>query len=64
MDDDRPAVGLIAGYGRPPFLVANGIHKAGRRLVVVGLRGEASPRLKGLADDFVWASITRMGRWV
>ena len=33
--DNRPAVGLIAGYGRPPFLVAHGVHQAGKRLVVV-----------------------------
>ncbi len=64
MDSQLPAVGLIAGHGRPPFLVAEGVRKAGRKLVVVGLRGLASPRLKDCADEFVWAGITRMGRWI
>jgi DUF1009 family protein len=62
--DNRQVVGLIAGYGRPPALVADGVHKAGKRLVIVGLSGSASPRLKGLADDFVWGSPFRMGRWI
>jgi hypothetical protein len=57
-------VGLIAGYGRPPFLVADGIHKAGRPVVIVGFDGLASPRLKDLADRFVWAGITRMSAWL
>ena len=57
-------VGLIAGGGRLPFLVAEGIRKAGRPLVVVAFRGLASQRLKGLADTFAWASITRPGHWL
>jgi hypothetical protein len=57
-------VGLIAGGGRPPFLVADGIRKAGRPLVVVGLRGHASPRLRDIADSFTWVGITRIGRWI
>lgn len=57
-------VGLIAGSGRLPFMVAAGVHQAGRRLAVVGLRGLASERLKFLADDFQWVGLTRMGTWV
>ena len=60
----REPVGLIAGYGRPPFLVARGMRAAGRKVVVVALRGLASRRLADLADVFVWASMTRMGQWV
>ena len=63
MKKNRP-VGLIAGSGRVPFLVAGGVRKAGRRLVVVGLRGEASARLKDLADEFAWVGIARIGSWV
>ena len=62
--DEMEPVGLIAGAGRPPFLVASGIRKAGRRLVIVGLRDFASQRLEDLADEFIWAGITRMGRWL
>jgi DUF1009 family protein len=61
---EREPVGLIAGYGRPPFLAAQGIRAAGRKLVIVALRGQASLRLKDLADEFVWAGMTRIGRWL
>jgi len=60
----RQPVGLIAGSGRLPFLVAQGIVKTGRPLVVVGLRGLASTRLRDLADHFAWGVITRPGRWL
>ena len=64
MNGSVPPVGMIAGYGRPPFLVADGVRKAGRKLVVVGLRGLASPRLRDVADEFGWCGITRLGRWI
>jgi len=57
-------VGLIAGSGRLPFLVAKGVKKLGHPLIVVGLAGNASPRLKDLADRFAWAGITRPGKWI
>ncbi|HUS46589.1 MAG TPA: UDP-2,3-diacylglucosamine diphosphatase LpxI, partial [Phycisphaerae bacterium] len=61
MNVDVQPVGLIAGSGRLPFLVARGVLKEGRPLIVVGFRGLASTRLKDLASDFVWGSITRLG---
>jgi DUF1009 family protein len=60
---DTAPVGLIAGHGRMPFLVANGIRAAGRRLVVVGLRDMASPWLMGRADDHTWCGLARVGHW-
>ncbi|MFB3891085.1 MAG: LpxI family protein [Phycisphaerae bacterium] len=57
-------VGLIAGSGRVPFLVAGGIHKAGRRVAVVAMRGVASSRLRDVSDDFAWVGITRIGSWL
>ncbi len=64
MTDDSTPVGLIAGYGRPPFLVADGIHRAGKKLVVVGFPHLASPRLQYNADAFKWCGITRIGSWI
>lgn len=60
---DVPPVGLIAGSGRLPFLVAAGMRASGRRVVVVGLAGLASPRMRDQADVFKWASIVRLGAW-
>jgi len=57
-------IGVIAGNGRVPILVARGIRQAGSPLVVVGLRGLADPALRGMADHFVWAGVVRVGRWI
>lgn len=57
-------LGIIAGAGRFPFLVAEGAKRAGRPVVIVGLRGLASPDLKACADRFYWSGIVRLGRWI
>ena len=64
MGERAENVGLIAGGGRPPFLVANGLREAGKRVVIFGLREAASVRLKDYGDDFRWIRITRIGSWV
>lgn len=61
---DQPPIGLIAGHGRLPFLVAHGVRQAGRPLVVAGLEGLCSPRLGDLADAFNWVGICRVGEWI
>jgi len=58
-----PGLGVIAGAGRFPFMVVEGARKAGCRVVVVGLRGLADPRLQDLADEFHWAGMLRIGSW-
>lgn len=57
-------LGLIAGEGEFPLLVARGARAAGRRVVVVGLRGCARPELGALADVFRWRGIVQLGRWI
>jgi len=60
---DNP-LGIIAGAGRFPFLVADGARRAGRPVVIVALRGLANPDLRALADRFHWSGIVRLGRWI
>ncbi len=55
---------MIAGAGRPPFLVARGVRQSGRRVIVAALSGSASPRLADYADVFRWVGVTRLGSWV
>ncbi len=52
MTHTRQPLGLIAGAGRLPILIARGARAAGRPLVVVGLRGFADASLAELADHF------------
>ena len=63
-DPSSNAIGLIAGAGRFPFMVAEGARRAGCRVVVVGLRGLADPALGELADSFHWSGLARLGRWI
>lgn len=57
-------LGLIAGEGELPLLVARNVKRADRRLAVVGLRGYADPQLRDLADSFCWRGIVQLGRWI
>jgi DUF1009 family protein len=60
---DEP-LGLIAGEGVFPLLVARGARAAGRKVVCVGLAGNAWSQLRQECDRFDWAGITRMSRWI
>jgi DUF1009 family protein len=57
-------LGIIAGSGAFPFMVARGARQAGCHVTIVGLRGFADPALAEVADVFRWAGIARTGRWI
>jgi len=57
-------LGLIAGEGELPRLVAGGARRAGRSVAIVALRGCADPALRELADRFCWRGIVQLGRWI
>ncbi len=63
-DNSDNRLGLIAGAGRFPFMVLEGAQRAGRRVTVIGLRGLADPAIASSADEFCWAGIARLGRWI
>lgn len=57
-------LGIIAGEGIFPFLVARGARQAGLRTVAVGLAGSVRPELAGEVDVFKSVGLTRMGQWI
>jgi len=57
-------LGLIAGSGELPMLVAKGARAAGRRVVCVGIHGAFDERLPALCDRFDSAGLVQIGRWV
>ncbi len=59
----RP-LGLIAGNGRFPFLVAAGARRAGRRVIAVAIREEASPELADAVDEIHWVGLGQLGRCI
>jgi len=62
--DSGKIVGLIAGQGRLPFLVADGARRAGLRVICVGLADSAEPSLADHVDVFFHGAIARPGGWM
>lgn len=60
----REKLGLIAGGGQFPFLVARGAKRAGLEVVCLGFRGLTSKDLAKETDRFKWISIARVGQWI
>jgi DUF1009 family protein len=57
-------VGLIAGGGRLPFLVAAGARRQGLRVVCVGLTGYVDEPLAAEVDVFHSVAVARPGSWL
>jgi UDP-2,3-diacylglucosamine hydrolase len=57
-------LGLIAGNGRFPFLVAAAGRRAGRKVVAVAIREEASPDLPAAVDVVEWVGLGQLGRCI
>ncbi len=61
-EDD--VLGLIAGEGRLPFLIAAGARRAGLKVICVGLADNAEPSLSEEVDVFYRVAIARPGSWI
>ena len=67
MTDDRAnlnVVGLIAGQGKLPFIIAKGARDAGLRVICAGLAENAEPELIELVDEFKYVPLARLGCWI
>ena len=64
MPADPLHLGLIAGQGRLPIIVARGMKAAGATICCVGLRDQFDADLPGLCDLFRRAGIVQIGRWI
>ncbi|HEX8324312.1 MAG TPA: UDP-2,3-diacylglucosamine diphosphatase LpxI [Tepidisphaeraceae bacterium] len=61
----RPTtLGIIAGEGVFPMLVARGARAAGMRTVAIGLAGSVWPEVEKEVDVFRTVGLTRLGSWV
>jgi len=57
-------IGIIAGSGRLPFLVADGAKRQGMKVVCVGLYGNAEQTLENHVDVFKIVPLARPGAWI
>ncbi len=57
-------LGLIAGQGQLPLIVARGMKQAGKSVCAVGLRDQFDAQLPPLCDQFHSAGVFQIGRWI
>jgi UDP-2,3-diacylglucosamine hydrolase len=57
-------LGLIAGHGRLPFMIAAGAKKAGCKVICVGLADTVDAELAEEVDVFYRVAIARPGAWI
>ncbi len=60
----RPRIGLIAGGGRFPLLVAQSARKKGYYVVVAAHLGETEPKIESLADETHWLRLGQINRLI
>jgi len=60
----KDKLGLIAGQGRLPFLVAAGAKRAGLRVICVSPGDNAEPSLADEVDVFYRVALARPGAWI
>ena len=61
-DGATETIGLIAGWGRYPLLVAEALKKQGHRVACCGVAGHADEKLPALCDEFTTVGIAKVGR--
>lgn len=54
-------VGLLAGWGQFPIVVATALRSQGRRVFGLGVKGHADPALRELCDDYAEVGVARLG---
>ncbi len=59
--EDRPTIGLIAGWGRFPVLVAEAASRRGYRVACVAIRDHADPVLDEVCDHVRWMGVAKFG---
>lgn len=57
-------IGIIAGGGRLPIAIAEGMRAAGREVCVLGLRGHYSKEIVAVSDRFATVGTLRLGSWI
>ena len=58
----KSTIGLIAGNGKLPILLAKSMQEGGKRVVAIGHLGETQQRLKYHVDILHWVSIGALGK--
>jgi hypothetical protein len=55
-------IGLIAGWGRYPIVVAEALRRSGYKVYCVALKEHADPALANICDELQWTGVAQIGR--
>ncbi len=55
-------VGILAGWGRYPVVIAEALRDQGYEVCCLGVKGHADPVLAKLSHDFGWVGLAKIGR--
>ena len=64
MENPHHTIGLIAGGGQFPLLVADAARKQGTRVVAVAHHGETDAALSNKVDEIVWIKLGQLGQLI
>ena len=64
MPEKNGIIGLIAGGGQFPIMLADAAKKRGLRVVAVAHLGEADPSLSDKVDEIVWVKLGKLGQLI
>lgn len=62
MPEENEIIGIIAGGGQFPLMVADSVRKQGHRVVAVAHHEETDPELANRVDQIVWINLGQLGR--
>jgi len=54
-------IGIVAGWGRYPIVLAHALKRQGRQVYCVGITGHADPLLADICDDFEFKGVAKLG---
>lgn len=60
---DHPSspIGLVAGWGRYPIVIADALHRQGHRVVCLGIKDHADPTLRDLCEAYTEVGLGKLG---
>ncbi len=61
MNNEPPAVGLLAAWGRFPVVVAEALKRDGYRVCCLGVKDHADGSLAKICDEFAWVGLAKLG---
>lgn len=62
--EQTKTIGLIAGNGTFPLLLAEQARKHGARVITVALKEEADPKIAEVTDQITWLSLGQLGKTI